>query len=184
MGPIASRLFLAFVLIGGHAAPILADDGSSKSALPTSSGSTLPQFISAAVRTNYVEAVNDNTAPADSSRHAAEALSAKFSDITTSSIGKDEKAATPPMKPHVTVTESKDARSIVLAANQPDDPKSVKILTAPHRSKSAKAGHRIPRGARRKNEAARDPSTASASLAMIGQKVGFLYLLTNPALWK
>ncbi len=198
MRPIASRLLLAFTLIGGYGAPLLADDVPSNARVQTSDAS-LPAFVPSPRRSNYTTAVNDNSASA--SRHAAEALSAKFSDITTSSISKDDPPSAtmpiaPPDPPHVVtqrpdVAQREDGRSIVLASNQADTGqsdtgKSTKdSAIVPRRSNTAGAAHRIPRAAVRKASSAppRSQSGSNVSLAAVGQKVSILDLLTNPALW-
>lgn len=198
MRPIASRLLLAFTLIGGYGAPLLADDVPSNAGVQTS-GASLPAFVPPPRRSNYTTAVNDNSESA--SRHAAEALSAKFSDITTSSISHDDRAPTAmPIAaedpPHVVterqdVAQREDGRSITLASNQADPGRSEAGKSAkdseitPHRSNTAGAAHRLPRAAVRKASSPppRSESGPNATLAAVGQKVGILDLLTNPALW-
>ncbi len=178
MGPVASRLLLAFALIGGSTSPLLADTPASWTA-EKSDGAILPEFIPPTVRSNYREAVSDNTAAAISARRAAGELSAKLSEA-------DIRSSSPKIEPPVEATETNGARAIVLAANQQDDPKTADIsASSSHRARAGRAEHRIPRSAVTKADRTTRSSAAShESLAMIGQKVGFFDLLTNPALWK
>lgn len=178
MGPIASRLLLAFVLIGGSTPPLFADTSPSWTA-GKSDGAILPEFIPPTVRSNYREAVSDNTATAISARRAAGELSAKFSEADTSS-------SSPKVEPNIEARDTNGARAIVLAANQQGDPKTVDIsASSSHRTRAGAAEHRIPRSAVTKTDRTASSSAAShETLAMISQKVGFFDLLTNPALWK
>jgi hypothetical protein len=184
-----------FALIGCLAAPVMADEGSSGLRLDISN-SALPAFVPPSGRGNFTTALNDNSASAIASRHAAEALSAKFSDMTTNSIAKEDQEASTvapvaaPDPPHIVTTPA--ARSIVLASSHDDEKENAKrpMLTR-HRSGAHDQGHRIPRRAFRKapSTSPRDRQhelpgeESSGSLAAIGKKVSILDLLTNPALW-
>lgn len=178
MGPVASRLLLAFALIGGSTPPLFADTSPSWTA-EKSDSAILPEFIPPTVRSNYREAVSDNTAAAISARRAAGELSAKFSEADTSS-------GSSKVEPPVEATDANGTRAIVLAANRQDDPKTADIpASSSRRARAGRAEHRIPRSAVERTDRAAHGSAAShESLAMIGQKVGFFDLLTNPALWK
>lgn len=178
MGPVASRLLLAFALIGGSTSPLLADTAPSWRA-EQSDSAILPEFIPPTVRPNYREAVSDNTAAAISARRAAGELSAKFSEAEPGSSSSK-------VEPTVKATDTNGARAIVLAANHQDDPKMANIsASSSQRARAGRAEHRIPRSAVTKTDrTARSTDGSHASLATIGQKVGFFDLLTNPALWK
>ena len=91
MGLIAARLILALSVIAAHTAPVLAD-GSSASNATEPGAFALPAFVPKARQANYATAVND-TNSAVGARRAAEELSAKFADVTTNSISRDEAAA-------------------------------------------------------------------------------------------
>ncbi len=181
MGPVASRLFSAFVLIGIQSISVRADDHISQA---PSDKAALPEFIPTTGRANYAKAINDNSAGTVSARHAAEALSAKFAEVATSSISKDDQGVAVHPKSRTEATDRGDIRSIVLTANQLDDPKDVKMAAGgPHEISSAKT-HPLPRRSLRIREPVRSSDSSGGTLASIGQKVGFLHLLTNPALWK
>lgn len=179
MGLIAARLILALSVIAAHTAPVLAD-GSSASNATEPGAFALPAFVPKARQANYATAVND-TNSAVGARRAAEELSAKFADVTTNSISRDEAAAEISPQTAQPAVEADDSRSIVLAANHPDDPKLVTGSLPPpsrpkHVPKSATKGgtlrdSRLPAGGTAEN------------LASIGRKVGLLDLITNPALW-
>src|SRR5262249_55547697 len=105
MKPIASKILFILGLMGAQALPVLADSAS------------LPEFVPPAGRPTSDLAVHENNAPAQNARAAAEALSAKFADITTGSISKTDAAEAE----HPRITQQADARSIVLASNQSSD---------------------------------------------------------------
>ncbi len=178
MGFFTSRLLLALAIIGGQAAPMFAEEASSLAALPA--------FVSQTGRANYSEAVNDTRSNVQA-RRAAEALSAKFSDMTTSSISKDERSSAIAYADPSVVERSDASRSIVLAVNRPEDPKNPTFEAPEPAPKALAPTRRIPRRAMTKtSEPVRRGTSAQAphnTLASIGQKVGFLDLLTNPALW-
>jgi hypothetical protein len=195
MEPIASRLLLAFVVIGGEVGPSLADGTVSADHLRDPA---LPAFVSPSGRSTFKTAVTDNSASAIAARRAAEALGAKFSDITTGSISPGAPPSPPEAAPESTplpqaeadpphVVEPKDeGRSIVLSSRQNSDVKASKDLgKSQTRTKLGEMGRGTSRNGARKQSAA--PSATSTSggtgLAAIGQKVSFVELLTNPALW-
>jgi hypothetical protein len=185
MGPIASKLVLVFALIGAQVAPTLAND------ISTNAGkyadASLPAFVPPTGKSSYTIAVNENTSSAVAARRAAEVLSAKFSTSATGSISKDDPEPAPVLPaeadpPHV-VAPSDDARTIVLSSTQSTNEKNAERSARPSRLKAAHV-HRIPKSAFRKSSPTPPGKNAEdASLAQIGQKVSFLELLTNPALW-
>ncbi|MBS0233404.1 MAG: hypothetical protein JSR99_07945 [Proteobacteria bacterium] len=177
MGPIASRFFSAFVLLGIHSISVLADDQISQT---PSDKTALPEFIPTRGRADYAKAINENSAGTVSARRAAEA----FSEITTSSISKGGQGVAVRPKPRTVVPDSIDVRSIVLTANQLDDPKNVTMAAGARYEKSPAKTHQLPRRSLRKKEPVGGSDDSEGTLASIGQKVGFLDLLTNPALWK
>jgi len=197
MGPIASRLLLAIAIIGGHAVSSMAGEVAPGARLLDPA---LPAFVPPSGRGSFKTAVSDNSASAVAARRAAEALGAKFSDITTGSIAPaaTTPAATPSPSsislpsaetdpPHVVAPED-EGRSIVLSSRHGADAKTVSAAGKPKpqiRSKSRDAEHGTSRSAAQDRVGA--PAQGSpekvASLAAIGQKVGFVELLTNPALW-
>ncbi len=189
MKPIASAIFIAAASFVVQASPIWAQQ-------QISDASALPAFVPSAGQTKYALAVRENNATGDAAREAAEALSAKFADITTGSISKSDgdAAQAPPMAPRqvaqvpvadpVTPTaQSTEARSIVIAANPPTEEADAKKSRAP-RSKEHEAVHRIPRAAIEKEARVRYQAAGRESLTAIGQKVSFFERLTNPALWR
>lgn len=209
MTPIASRLLLTIALAGCQSAQALADD-----ALPLTSFDTpLPAFVPSSGRGNFTTALNDNRASATAARRAAEALSAKFTDITTNSIAKDDSPPTttpapapapaPAAKPtpaasvqthapvaavdppHIVTTNS--SRSFVLASRQADSNDKARAPSRRRLTTNEKR-HRVPRviaaQVGEKGEGTADGQKGSGKdLAAIGTKVGFLDLLTNPSLW-
>lgn len=206
MTPIASRLSLAIALAGCQAAQALADD-----ALPlTSLDAPLPAFVPNSGRGNFTTALNDNRASTTAARRAAEALSAKFSDITTNSISKDDPPATttpapaPAAKPapvasaptpapaaevdppHIVTTNT--SRSFMLTSRQADGDSEARPPSR-RRSTTNEKRHRVPRTAvaaqvSEAGDGAADGQKGSGKdLSVIGTKVGFLDLLTNPSLW-
>ncbi len=184
MEPIASRLLLVFALSGGYVATARADAMSSKAQLQISNAA-LPAFVPKAGQGNYASAVTTSKSSAAAARDAAEALSAKFSDITTGSISKDDTALAVQKSPRPASAQGAEGRSIVLAVSKAvDDPKREKSPTSPsRRAKTPETADRIPRSIVRKAAAPRGSIPTIASLTSIGQKVGLLDLLTNPALW-
>jgi hypothetical protein len=182
MKPIASKLFLVIAVLGGFGATSRADEIYSNTRGQSSNG-TLPAFVSLSGRNEYASAVSDHSASATAARHAAETLSAKFSDITTGSIPKAD-AASKQARSRVAVQDSTAARSIVLTPNQAEDPKTTTARAADATAvKVPQAARRLPRRAVRKASEPRELEASNAGLVAIGQKVGFLALLTNPALW-
>lgn len=209
MTPIASRLLPAIVLVACHAAQAPADD-----ALPlTSLDAQLPSFVPNSGRGNFTTALNDNRASATAARHAAEALSAKFSDITTNSISKDDAsvpsapAPTPAVSPapvasastsapapasvaevdppHIVTTNA--SRSFLLKSRQADGDGKAPPASR-RRTITNEKRHRVPRTVTAKvgeagNRIGNGQSDSEKSLSAIGTKVGFLDLLTNPSLW-
>jgi hypothetical protein len=130
-------------------------------------------------------------------RRAAEALGAKFSDVATGSIspgGQAQRLAAQapeptmplPFDPPHAGTPNDEARTILLSSKHTDDPKLAKRSTKT-------ASRSKPKDMRRKTSAyaLHGPAVRStnaqvngeATLATIGQKVSFVELLTNPALW-
>jgi hypothetical protein len=180
MGLIASRLLFALSVIAAHSAPLLAAESLSASNATETEMPRLPSFVPPARQANYATAVRQTNSAAGT-RRAAEELSSKFADVTTSSITREEpqpKIASQSAQPAV---ETEDARSIVLAASHPDDPKlATDGPPPPSRPKRvAKSGIKL---AARSEE--RPPTGGTAeNLASIGKKVSFFDLLTNPALW-
>lgn len=196
MKPIASAISFAVASLVIQASPILAQSSSSQAQSQTSNTSTLPEFVPSTGRTKYTLAVRENNSTEDAAREAAEALSAKFADITTGSIAKsddsvapappmpDRQAAQePPTDPIKPAAQPAEARSIVLAANQPSEEPGTKKPPAT-RLKEHEAVHKIPRAAVAKETRDRYRVSTRESLAAIGQKVSFFERLTNPALWR
>lgn len=205
MTPIASRLLLTIAFAGCQAAQALADD-----ALPlTSFDTALPAFVPNSGRGNFTTALNDNRASATAARRAAEALSAKFTDITTNSIAKDDSPPTttpapapaakptPPASvqahapvaavdpPHIVTTNS--SRSFVLASRQADGNSKARASSRRRLTTNEKR-HRVPRAVAMQTDetgkgTADGQKGSEKDLAAIGTKVGFLDLLTNPSLW-
>jgi hypothetical protein len=187
-----SAIFLALALISSHAPPIFAESASSAVRPQTSNVSVLPEFVPSTGRTTYTLAVEENKGTA--ARRAAEALSDKFADITTGSISKsdDPEAKTLPAAPAQQAAQPTHAsqqaphttnpRSIVLAANERPNGSGRKT-SPPDRAKGNEAVHRIPRAALAKEAHSHSPTDTRQILAVVGQKVGFLDRLTNPALW-
>jgi hypothetical protein len=177
MSSFASRLLLVLAIIGGQTAPLWAQEAPSPAALPA--------FVSQTGSAHYAEALNARTSAAQA-RQAAETLSAKFSDMATGSISSDESGPTTSTVLPAQSPQDSDGRSIVLAANHPEDPKSSSVIQSAAKPDAIAPAHRIPRRATAK--ASRPASTrspdATSTLARVGQKVGFLDLLTNPALWQ
>ncbi|MFT3732348.1 MAG: hypothetical protein QM780_13180 [Hyphomicrobium sp.] len=197
MGPTAIRLVMACAFLGWQAAAASADDAT---ASVRKSESALPAFVAPSRRGSFATAVNDNSASAAAARNAAEALSAKFSDIATSSISKEESQTPTPAAapapapaqpaevdpPHV-VTQDTEMRSIVLSSRRSNEEKAVKDKTATRRHSTTRSARpRIPRKTASEASGAAPQAELglSSSLVKIGQKVGFLDLLTNPALWQ
>jgi hypothetical protein len=168
MKSIALKILSILGLIGAQASPILADSAS------------LPEFVPSAGRTTYDIAVHENNASTQNARAAAEALSAKFADITTGSISKADAAEAE----HPPVTQQPDARSIVLASNQSSDVPASKSSAPVTHAKGTGAVHRIPQSVVAKNSGGRPGRGTQQSLPAIGEKVGFIDLLTNPAFWR
>lgn len=205
MTPIASRLLLTIAFAGCQAAQALADD-----ALPlTSFDTALPAFVPNSGRGNFTTALNDNRASATAARRAAEALSAKFTDITTNSIAKDDSPPTttpapaPAAKPtpaasvqthapvaavdppHIVTTNS--SRSFVLASRRTDGNGKARAPSRRRLTTNEKR-HRLPRAVAAQvgetgEGTAEGQKGSGKDLAAIGTKVGFLDLLTNPSLW-
>jgi hypothetical protein len=193
MKRIALAVLFAVVSFAIQTSPTLAQQ-------QISDASALPAFVPSAGQTKYALAVRENNSTGDAAREAAEALSAKFADITTGSIAKSDGDAAPvsaaqappvpapqpaqrpvadPVKP---TAQSTEARSIVIAANQLSGEADVKKQHAP-RSKGSEAAHKIPRAVVAKETRDRDQAAGRESLVAIGQKVSFFERLMNPALW-
>jgi hypothetical protein len=192
MGPIASRIMLVLVLVGSRVAPLFAGESDVMMRLGAPDPS-LPTFVPASGRGNFTTAVNDNSASAVAARHAAEAMSAKFSDISTSSISNDaiEVAPSEPREPVVsdpphTELPKGDARAIVLKSSSGPRPSGKAARLASSGEVKAQPRRVIPRnGIEEKGRLSEsEPNGGNSGLAAIGQKVGLLHLLTNPALWK
>ncbi len=183
MKPIASAILLAMASFGIQSSPILAQSSSPEAQPQISSASALPEFIPPTGRTKYTLAVRENNATSDAAREAAEALSAKFAGVTTGSISKSEDtvAEASPAPPQ-RAAQSTEARTIVIASNQSPEEASPKKL-ARDGAKGNEPIHRIPRAAVAKETRPHFRGASRESLAAIGQKVGFLERLTNPALW-
>lgn len=193
MKPIASFLLLmiATAAVGMHGTSVFADE------VPITSGADtpLPAFVPTSRLRNFATARDDNDASAIATRQAAEALSAKFSDITTNSISKD---APPPAKataqipmppaeadpPHV-VTETGEARSFVLSSTTRNEDAIGTRPAPPHPSRLKTQNRRMPRNEIDTSslKVANEDRGASPNLAVIA-KVGLFNFLTNPALWK
>lgn len=147
------------------AAPALADSA------------PLPAFISPTGEARFSQAVQERDA-AVSARRAAEVISSKFSEVTTGSIATNEdargstSAATPGHR-----ADSPAPRAIVLASNRSVDMKSTRVRET-SKPTIGTDPHRLPHNAKTK------PALASAAtLAALGQKVGWFNKLTNPAFW-
>ncbi|MBS0250535.1 MAG: hypothetical protein JSR78_05660 [Proteobacteria bacterium] len=206
MTPIASRLSLAISLVACHAFQALADD-----TLPlTSLDARLPAFVPNTGRGNFTTALNDNRESTTAARRAAEALSAKFSDVTTNSISEvDALATTAPAPtaaanpapaplasagpvaeidpPHIVTTTT--SRSFMLTSRQADGDSKTRASSRRRSTKTTGKRHGVPNTAvvahvGEAGDRAEDGQRVSRKdLSAIGTKVGFLDLLTNPSLW-
>lgn len=180
----ASAILLAAASLSIQSSPILAQSSSPGGQPQTSNASALPEFVPSTGQKKYTLAVQENNATGGAAREAAEALSAKFAGITTGSISKSEDTAAeapPPPLPQQ-AAQPTDARAIVIASNRPPEESRPK-KSAGDGAKGNESIHRIPRTAVAKETRSHFRGAMRESLAAVGEKVGFLERLTNPALW-
>ena len=196
MKPIASAILFAVASLSIQASPILAQSSSPGAQLQTSNATALPEFVPSTGQTKYTLAVQENNSPSTAAREAAGALSAKFAGITTGSISKSDETmaeaapATPvehaaqPLLASASqrAAQPTDGRAIVIASNQSPEESSPK-KSAGDAAKANESVRRIPRTAVAKETRSHFRGATGASLAAVGEKVGFLDKLTNPALW-
>lgn len=202
MTPIASRFLLAMALLGAQVVLATADDAPPLIA----PDARLPAFVPNSGRANFATALDANRASATAARHAAEALSAKFADLTTNSIAKEEPstaAAAAPMPaadaataqetftpvpsptdpPHVVTTNT--SRSFMLTSKRAAAAKHDPRVSKPRAVTNETRHHAAPAGAAtaRTDSLGNAQTATGKDLSSLGTKVGFLGLLTNPALW-
>lgn len=202
MTPIASRFLLAMALLGAQVVRATADDAPPLIA----PDARLPAFVPNSGRANFATALDANRASATAARHAAEALSAKFADLTTNSITREKEepataAAAAPLPaadvapaasahvpspvdpPHVVTTNT--SRSFMLTSRSAGGDKNERRSSKRRSITNETRHHAAPAGAATAPaDSLGNAQTATAkNLTALGTKVGFLDLLTNPALW-
>lgn len=199
MKSVASVVLPVLALLAASGPPAFADPTSSSNEPQSASATPLPSFVPLSGQEKYASALRGNNGAAAPARQEAEKISALFAGMTTGSISKSDQAvsaeaapaAGDPEKPILQESQRADGRSITLASTQSSEDTTEKTSAAPKkegrlakRAKRKDDAHRIPQ----KAIVGETPSSAitaqeTPALASIGQKVSFIELLTNPALW-
>jgi len=137
---------------------------------------SLPSFVPSQGRQHFAAAVEGTAHSSERADVAAQALSEKFSDVTTGSISAnsadlEHRKATPP-----SLAAADDKRSIVLTLNKSADARAT--------NGSAATSHGTPsRISPVANPKYRLANDRVPSLQDIGSKVSFMDRLTNPVFW-